>query len=83
MLGRGNLDASLLPVGRAGRGIGRGVYKPLSAPSLTGVIGRGVYKAPGLTSPDPAQLSSPSPLPPAPLHSLDHPPLGTAEHKEK
>ncbi|XP_047616467.1 piwi-like protein 2 [Phacochoerus africanus] len=83
MLGRGNLDASLLPVGRAGRGIGRGVYKPLSAPSLTGGIGRGVYKAPGLTSPDPAQLSSPSPLPPAPLHSLDHPPLGTAEHKEK
>ncbi|XP_032491291.1 piwi-like protein 2 isoform X1 [Phocoena sinus] len=68
-LGRGNLDAFLLPMGRAAGGIGRGVYKAPGALSLN--------------SQDPAQLSSPPPLPPAPLHSLDRPPLGTAEHKEK
>nr|XP_058928443.1 piwi-like protein 2 isoform X5 [Kogia breviceps] len=68
-LGRGNLDAFLLPMGRAAGGIGRGVYKAPCALSLS--------------SQDPAQLSSPPLLPPAPLHSLDRPPLGTAEHKEK
>ncbi|XP_060011625.1 piwi-like protein 2 isoform X1 [Lagenorhynchus albirostris] len=68
-LGRGNLDAFLLPMGRAAGGIGRGVYKAPGALSLN--------------SQDPAQLSSPLPLTPAPLHSLDCPPLGTAEHKEK
>ncbi|XP_027456562.1 piwi-like protein 2 isoform X3 [Zalophus californianus] len=69
MLGRGNSDTSLLPLGRA-----------------TGSIGRGVYKAPGalsLTSRDPTQLSSPPPLPPSSPHPLDHPLLGTVEHKEK
>nr|XP_035931051.1 piwi-like protein 2 isoform X2 [Halichoerus grypus] len=69
MLGRGNLDTSLLPLGRA-----------------TGGIGRGVYKAPGalsLTSRDPTQLSSPPPLPPSSRHPLDHPLLGTVEHKDK
>ncbi|XP_059957315.1 piwi-like protein 2 isoform X2 [Mesoplodon densirostris] len=68
-LGRGNLDAFLLPMGRAAGGIGRGVYKAPGALSLN--------------SQDPAQLLPPPPLPPAPLHSLDHPPLGTAEHMEK
>ncbi|MBV99238.1 Piwi-like protein 2, partial [Eschrichtius robustus] len=67
-LGRGNLDAFLLPMGRAAGGIGRGVYKAPGALSLN--------------PQDPAQLSSPPPLPPAPLHSLDRRPLGTAEHKE-
>ncbi|XP_030874286.1 piwi-like protein 2 isoform X2 [Leptonychotes weddellii] len=69
MLGRGNLDTSLLPLGRA-----------------TGGIGRGVYKAPGalsLTSRDPTQLSSPPPRPPSSRHPLDHPLLGTVEHKDK
>uniref|UniRef100_A0A8C6DI49 Piwi-like protein 2 n=1 Tax=Moschus moschiferus TaxID=68415 RepID=A0A8C6DI49_MOSMO len=63
---RGNLDASLLPVGR-----------------IAGGLGRGIYKAPGALSlpfQDPAQLS---PLPQAPLYSLDSPPLGTAERKKE
>ena len=68
MLRRGNLDASLLPVGRAAGGLGRGIYKAPSALSLA--------------SQDPAQLSPLPPLPQAPLHSLDSPPLGTAERKK-
>ncbi|KAB0348414.1 hypothetical protein FD754_013271 [Muntiacus muntjak] len=67
MLRRGNLDASLLPVGRAAGGLGRGIYKAPSALSLA--------------SQDPAQLSPLPPLPQAPLYSLDSPPLGTAERK--
>lgn len=69
MLGRGNSGMSLLPLGRAAGGIGRGVYKAPGALSLT--------------SRDPTQLSSPSPLPSSSLHPLDHPLLGTVEHKEK
>nr|XP_020755592.1 piwi-like protein 2 isoform X5 [Odocoileus virginianus texanus] len=68
MLRRGNLDASLLPVGRAAGGLGRGIYKAPSALSLA--------------SQDPAQLSPLPPLPQAPLYSLDSPPLGTAERKK-
>lgn len=60
---------SLFPLGRAAGGIGRGVYK---APATL-----------SLTSRDPAQLSSPPPLPPSSPHSLDHPLLGTVEHKGK
>ncbi|KAB0373056.1 hypothetical protein FD755_014715 [Muntiacus reevesi] len=67
MLRRGNLDASLLSVGRAAGGLGRGIYKAPSALSLA--------------SQDPAQLSPLPPLPQAPLYSLDSPPLGTAERK--
>ncbi|XP_055975106.1 piwi-like protein 2 isoform X2 [Sorex fumeus] len=71
VIGRGNSDGSLLSVGRAAGGIGRGVYK---AP-----------KALGLTSQDPTQLSSPPPLPQTSLQSVDRSPLGigTVEHKEK
>ncbi|XP_020755591.1 piwi-like protein 2 isoform X3 [Odocoileus virginianus] len=69
MLRRGNLDASLLPVGRAAGGLGRGIYKAPSALSLA--------------SQDPAQLSPLPPLPQAPLYSLDSPPLGTAERKKE
>ncbi|XP_058406544.1 piwi-like protein 2 isoform X2 [Diceros bicornis minor] len=69
MLGRGNSDVSLLPLGRAAGGVGRGVYKTPGALSLT--------------SRDPVQLSAAPPLPPSSLHSLDRPPLGTAEHREK
>nr|XP_060509297.1 piwi-like protein 2 isoform X2 [Panthera onca] len=69
MLGRGNSDMSLFPLGRAAGGIGRGVYK---APATL-----------SLTSQDPAQLSSSPPLPPSSPHSLDHPLLGTVEHKGK
>ncbi|XP_074211682.1 piwi-like protein 2 isoform X2 [Camelus bactrianus] len=72
MLGRGNVDVPVLAMGRAARGIGRGIYKAPGA--FTGAL--------TLTSRDPGQLSSP-PLPPSPLHSLDRPPLGPAEHKEK
>ncbi|XP_010994382.1 piwi-like protein 2 [Camelus dromedarius] len=72
MLGRGNVDVPVLAMGRAARGIGRGIYK--SPGAFTGAL--------TLTSRDPGQLSSP-PLPPSPLHSLDRPPLGPAEHKEK
>ncbi|EPY84542.1 hypothetical protein CB1_000471008 [Camelus ferus] len=71
MLGRGNVDVPVLAMGRAARGIGRGIYKAPGA--FTGAL--------TLTSRDPGQLSSP-PLPPSPLHSLDRPPLGPAEHKE-
>ncbi|XP_052501028.1 piwi-like protein 2 [Budorcas taxicolor] len=66
MLRRGNLDASLSPVGRAAGGLGRGIYKAPGALSLP-------YQ-------DPAQLS---PLPQAPLYSLNTPPLGTAERKKE
>ncbi|XP_073748733.1 piwi-like protein 2 isoform X3 [Callorhinus ursinus] len=69
MLGRGNSDTSLLPLGRATGSIGRGVYKAPGALSLT--------------SRDPTQLSSPPPLPPSSPHPLDHTLLGTVEHKEK
>ncbi|XP_055434676.1 piwi-like protein 2 isoform X2 [Bubalus kerabau] len=68
MLGRGNLDASLLPVGRAA-GLGRGIYKAPGALSPP-------YQ-------DPAQLSPLPALPQAPLYSLDTPPLGTAERKKE
>ncbi|XP_075411835.1 piwi-like protein 2 isoform X2 [Tenrec ecaudatus] len=69
MHGRGHLDASLLPLGRAAGGIGRGVYRP---PSALGLISR-----------DAPQLSSPPLLPQASLCSPDHPPLVTMEHKQK
>ncbi|KAM9621905.1 piwi-like protein 2 [Trichechus inunguis] len=69
MLGRGNLDVSLLPLGRAAGGIGRGIYRPPSALSLA--------------SRDPPQLSSSPPLPQPSLHSPDRPPAVTVEHKEK
>lgn len=65
MLRRGNLDASLSPLGRAAGGLGRGIYKAPGALSLP-------YQ-------DPAQLS---PLPQAPLYSLNTPPLGTADRKK-
>ncbi|KAK2093800.1 Piwi-like protein 2 [Saguinus oedipus] len=69
MLGRGSSDASLLPLGRAAGGIGRGMDKPPCA-----------FSAP---SRDPLQLSSPPALPQSPLHSPDHPLVLTVEHKEK
>uniref|UniRef100_A0A673SV85 Piwi like RNA-mediated gene silencing 2 n=1 Tax=Suricata suricatta TaxID=37032 RepID=A0A673SV85_SURSU len=69
MLGRGNSDKSLFPLGRAAGGIGRGVYKAPAALSLT--------------SRDSAQLSSPPPLSSSSPHSLDRSLLGTVEHKEK
>ncbi|XP_062943159.1 piwi-like protein 2 isoform X2 [Cynocephalus volans] len=68
MLGRGSSEASLLPLGRAAGGIGRGVDKPPSASSLT------FRNHPRLSSP---------PLPQSSLHSPDHPLVLTAEHKEK
>ncbi|XP_055151599.2 piwi-like protein 2 isoform X1 [Symphalangus syndactylus] len=69
MLGRGISDASLLPVGRAAGGIGRGVDKP---PCAFSTPSRG-----------PPQLSSPPALPQSPLHSPDRPLVLTVEHKEK
>uniref|UniRef100_A0A2K5DD03 Piwi-like protein 2 n=1 Tax=Aotus nancymaae TaxID=37293 RepID=A0A2K5DD03_AOTNA len=69
MLGRGSSDASLLPLGRAAGGIGRGMDKPPCA-----------FSAP---SGDPLQLSSPQALPQSPLHSPDRPLVLTVEHKEK
>ncbi|XP_004707651.1 piwi-like protein 2 [Echinops telfairi] len=69
MLGRGHLDVSPLPLGRAAGGIGRGVYRP---PSACGLISR-----------DPPQLSSPPLLPQASLCSPDHPPVVTMEQKQK
>ncbi|XP_016067226.1 PREDICTED: piwi-like protein 2 isoform X1 [Miniopterus natalensis] len=69
MLGRGNLDVPILPLGRATGGVGRGIYK---APGAISMPSRG-----------PAQQPSPPPLPPSSLHSLDRLSLGTAEHKEK
>ncbi|XP_024900176.1 piwi-like protein 2 isoform X2 [Pteropus alecto] len=69
MLGRGNSDTTILPLGRAAGGIGRGVYK---APGAVSMTSRG-----------PSQQPSPPPLPLSSLHSLDRLPLGTAEHKEK
>ncbi|XP_054434757.1 piwi-like protein 2 isoform X1 [Pteronotus mesoamericanus] len=68
-LGRGNLDVPVLPLGRAAGGIGRGMYKAPGAVSLP--------------SCGPVQQASPPPLPLSSLHSLDHLPLGTAEHKKK
>ncbi|XP_010363667.2 piwi-like protein 2 isoform X2 [Rhinopithecus roxellana] len=69
MLGRGSSDASLLPLGRAAGGIGRGVDKPPC-----------VFSAPFR---DPPQLSSLPTLPQSPQHSPDHPLVLTVEHKEK
>nr|XP_055151603.1 piwi-like protein 2 isoform X2 [Symphalangus syndactylus] len=69
MLGRGISDASLLPLGRAAGGIGRGVDKP---PCAFSTPSRG-----------PPQLSSPPALPQSPLHSPDRPLVLTVEHKEK
>ncbi|XP_017405166.1 piwi-like protein 2 isoform X2 [Cebus imitator] len=69
MLGRGSSDASLLPLGRAAGGIGRGMDKPPCA-----------FSAPSRDSP---QLSSPPALPQSPLYSPDHPLVLTVEHKEK
>uniref|UniRef100_A0A2K5WMH8 Piwi-like protein 2 n=1 Tax=Macaca fascicularis TaxID=9541 RepID=A0A2K5WMH8_MACFA len=69
MLGRGSSDASLLPLGRAAGGIGRGVDKPPCA-----------FSAPFR---DPPQLSSLPALPQSPLHSPDRPLVLTVEHKEK
>nr|XP_058145769.1 piwi-like protein 2 isoform X2 [Dasypus novemcinctus] len=68
MLGRGTSDVSLLPLGRAAGGIGRGVYKSPNTFSLS--------------SQDSPQLSPP-PLPQASVHSPDHPPALTIERKEK
>ncbi|XP_039099724.1 piwi-like protein 2 isoform X2 [Hyaena hyaena] len=68
-LGRGSSDVSLFPFGRAAGGIGRGVYKAPAALSLTSL--------------DPAQPSSLSPLPASSPHSLDHPLLGAVEHKKE
>ncbi|XP_054971970.1 piwi-like protein 2 isoform X4 [Pan paniscus] len=68
-LGRGSSDASLLPLGRAAGGIGRGVDKP---PCTFSTLSRG-----------PTQLSSPPALPQSPLHSPDRPLVLTVEHKEK
>uniref|UniRef100_A0A5F5PY14 Piwi-like protein 2 n=1 Tax=Equus caballus TaxID=9796 RepID=A0A5F5PY14_HORSE len=67
MLGRGNADVSLFPLGRAAGGIGRGVSKTPGGLSPT--------------PPDPAPPPLPPPSPS--LCSLDRPALGTAEHKEK
>ncbi|XP_054353972.2 piwi-like protein 2 isoform X2 [Pongo pygmaeus] len=69
MLGRGSSDASLLPLGRAAGGIGRGVDKPACA-----------FSTP---SRGPPQLSSPPALPLSPLHSPDRSLVLTVEHKEK
>ncbi|XP_023390306.1 piwi-like protein 2 isoform X2 [Pteropus vampyrus] len=69
MLGRGNSDTTILPLGRAAGGIGRGMYKAPGAVSMTSL--------------GPSQQPSPPPLPLSSLHSLDRLPLGTAEHKEK
>ncbi|XP_023371345.1 piwi-like protein 2 isoform X2 [Otolemur garnettii] len=70
MLGRGSTDVSLLPLGRAAAGIGRGMDRPPSAFSLT--------------TRDPPRLSSPPALPQPSLHSPDRPPVLTIEqHKEK
>ncbi|KAL4664026.1 hypothetical protein H8957_013295 [Semnopithecus entellus] len=69
MLGRGSSDASLLPLGRAAGGIGRGVDKPPCA-----------FSAPFQ---DPPQLSSLPALPQSPQHSPDDPLVLTVEHKEK
>uniref|UniRef100_A0A2I3G623 Piwi-like protein 2 n=1 Tax=Nomascus leucogenys TaxID=61853 RepID=A0A2I3G623_NOMLE len=69
LLGRGISDASLLPLGRAAGGIGRGVDKP---PCAFSTPSRG-----------PPQLSSPPALPQSPLHSPDRPLVLTVEHKEK
>ncbi|KAM5174087.1 piwi-like protein 2 isoform 2-T2 [Callospermophilus lateralis] len=68
-LGRGSLDSSLLPLGRAAGGIGRGVDK---SPSVFSLATR-----------DPPRLSPPPPLPQSSLHSSDCPPVLTMEHKEK
>lgn len=68
MLGRGNSNASLLPLGRAA-GIGRGVYK---APGAL-----------GLSAPDSTQQSSLSPPPPLNAVDRSPPGIGTVEHKEK
>ncbi|XP_048657419.1 piwi-like protein 2 isoform X2 [Marmota marmota marmota] len=69
VLGRGSLDSSLLPLGRAAGGIGRGVDK---SPSVFSLATR-----------DPPRLSPPPPLPQSSLHSSDCPPVLTIEHKEK
>ncbi|XP_007529185.1 piwi-like protein 2 [Erinaceus europaeus] len=69
MLGRGNSDASLLPLGRAVCGIGRGIFK--------------TPKAPGPIARDPIPLSPP-PLAPSSPNSVDHSTrIVTVEHKEK
>ncbi|XP_012889867.1 PREDICTED: piwi-like protein 2 [Dipodomys ordii] len=68
VLGRGNLDASMFPLGRAG-GLGRGVNK---SPGSVGLIAR-----------EPPQLSQPPTLPLTSLHSVDSPPSLTLEQKEK
>ncbi|KAM5229655.1 piwi-like protein 2 [Hipposideros larvatus] len=69
MLGRGNSD-TVLPLGRAAGGIGRGVFK---APGAVGDV----------PSRGPAQQPSLPRLPLSSLPSLDHLPLRTAEYKEK
>ncbi|KAM4802664.1 piwi-like protein 2 isoform 2-T2 [Urocitellus parryii] len=69
VLGRGSLDSSLLPLGRAAGGIGRGVDK---SPSVFSLATR-----------DPPRLSPPPPLPQSSLHASDCPPVLTIEHKEK
>ncbi|MBZ3880328.1 Piwi-like protein 2 [Sciurus carolinensis] len=68
VLGRGSLDSSLLPLGRATGGIGRGVDK---SPSVFSLATR-----------DPPRLSPPPPLPQSSLRSPDCPPVLTMEHKE-
>nr|XP_019569998.1 PREDICTED: piwi-like protein 2 [Rhinolophus sinicus] len=70
MLGRGNSDTSVLPLGRAARGIGRGMF---NAPGAVG----------DMPSRGPAQQPSLPPPPLSSLCSLDRLPLGTAECKEK
>lgn len=69
MLGRGSSDVSLLPLGRAGSSIGRGVDKPPSAF--------------GLSARDPPRLPQPLTLSPTPLHPADPLPVLTMERKEK
>ncbi|XP_048186573.1 piwi-like protein 2 isoform X1 [Perognathus longimembris pacificus] len=68
VLGRGNLDASMFPLGRAG-GLGRGVDK---SPVPVGLIAR-----------EPPQLSQPPTPPLTSLQSVDPPPSLTLEQKEK
>ncbi|XP_008848625.1 piwi-like protein 2 [Nannospalax galili] len=69
MLRRGSSDVSLLPLGRAAGGIGRGADKPPSAF--------------GLATRDPQRLLQPPTLSPTSLHSADPPPVLTVERKEK
>ncbi|XP_006884892.1 PREDICTED: piwi-like protein 2 [Elephantulus edwardii] len=69
MLGRGNSDVSLLPLGRAAGRVGRGVYRPPSVLSQT--------------IRDPARLSPPPSLSQSSLNSPGCPPSVNIESKEK